>query len=156
MVDEGSISLKHKFEVVEDQGLPSAYYDKRDPSLGRILNVEETSLDSYHRTQGRMYYGSKGTVLKDVTGKPAKTIDPWFSLNMAVSEAAHTYSFSGYKRNMLERFKNNYKGYLDVDSTSEIDSLYGLVNARISNSVPKEIAQKIRQEQAGIRRLLNF
>lgn len=162
MVDQRQLSLKHNFEVVEDTKLPSAYFEGKDPQLMRYVDLDQTALDSYHDTMGRMYYGTKGEHLKDTTGNFAETIDPWNSLNSTVTEASKTYSFSGYKQNMLERFKNTYGAYLDLDNLAQADSLYALANAPIKRDLPKDVAgiknveNKIRNEQAAIKRLMNF
>ncbi len=162
MVDQRQLSLKHDFEMVEDQKLPSAYFEGKDPQIMRYVDTDQIGLGDYHDTMGRMYYGTKGEHLKDVTGEFAATIDPWNTLNATVNEAAKTYTFAGYKQNMLERFKTTYGAYLDLDNIRQVDSLYGLADAPIKRNVPKDvpgisnIVAKIKQEQSAIRRLMNF
>jgi hypothetical protein len=155
MIEQRQLSLKHNFEVVEDQSMPAAYFNK-DPSQLRFVDQDEVALDSYHATAGRMYYGTKGETLKDTTGNFAETIDPWNTLNATITEAAKTYSFAGYKQNMLERFKNTYGAYLDLDNLRQADSLYGIVDAPLRRGTPADIAAKIGQERGAVRRLMNF
>lgn len=156
MVDTGKISTKHKFEVVEDQGMPSAYFGKGQDAL-KYVDMDEVAIDQYYRSNGNMYYGSKGEALKDTTGEFAETIDPWETLNSSLSEASRTYSFSGYKQNMLERFKNTYGQFLENGGASDTySSLYRLATADVAQGVDSKIASRIKQEQSAIRRLMNF
>lgn len=155
MVENRTINIKHKFEVVESGKTPSQYFGK-DPESLRFVDMDELEIDSYYRTTGQMYYGTKGEHLKDTTGKFAETIDPWETLNATINEAARVYSFRGYKENVAARFNNTYKNYLDMDRLGETNSLYGIAHAKIRNDVPENVAALIRQEQAAIRRLMNF
>lgn len=149
------LSVKHNIEVVGDREFPSQYFNKSDDEL-RFVDREETSIEAYERSMGQMYYSPKGEALKDYTGEFAETIDPWETLNKSLTEVSRVTSFSGYKQSMLERFEANYKNYLQLKN-ADSHSLYAYVNAEIRpGSANKALENQIRNEQAALKRILNF
>lgn len=154
-VEEGRISTDDFIEAVYDREMPSAYMNMRDDVLN-FVDEAETAVEGYYRTTGRMYYGRKGEHLKDTFGDFAETVDPWETLNTALSRITEQSSFSGYKDNVLERFKNTYSKYLELKNLDNSANLYDVVKAKVRSGTPHEIERKIKQEQAAIQRILRF
>ena len=58
-INKGQISLKHKVEVVYDREMPKVYTEARD-DISAFVDMDESPLEGYYRTTGRMYYSKKG------------------------------------------------------------------------------------------------
>ena len=155
LIAKGKISTKYDIEVVGDKKFPSQYYNSPNDAL-RYVDMNETSIQSYHRSSGQLYYSPKGEHLKNYEGKFAETIDPWQSLNDSLTEVTRLISYSGFKKNLLERFKNNWIGFLDIKDIENVN-LYSLVDAKIKTGIAnKEVITQIQNQQEAIRRVLNF
>lgn len=154
LIAQGKINPKHRIEVVEDRKMPSQYTTSNEDALA-FVDFEETSVQAYERSMGRMYYSRKGEHLRDYTGDFADTINPWESLNTSLAEVSRITSFSGYKENLLRRFRDNHLGHLEgVTSNS---SLYDFVRAPIRSSLAdSDLAGQIKNNQAAIQRVLRF
>lgn len=154
-VEREMIDINNDLEVVFHSEMPSAYRGIDDEGL-RFVDLEETAIESYSRSQGQMFYSEKGNHLKDYTGDFAETVDPWQTLNNSIQEIGRVTSFSGYKQNALERFKQTYGQYVKTRDLDSVGSLYEISKAPIKEGLPLNLTRKIKAEQNAIRNILNF
>lgn len=150
-MESGVFSKDHQFRTMYDrEPLPEyrntqGYADMRD--------VDESNVEAYLRTNGRMYYGGKGEVLKDWQGSAAPTLDPFKTINRALMNVANISSFSDYKISASERWHNTFGGYLEQQGLSPMESIrtgtFGL-------DTPEPIRQAAEAQRDVIKRTLGW
>lgn len=155
-VEAKRMSLDDAVEVVYDREMPKAYQEMRDDVLN-FVDPEETAVEGFYRTTGRMYFGRKGEHLNDAFGEFAETVDPWETLNTALDKITRTTTLTNYKINALERFKKTYGPALELKNLENTEGLYDLVNARIkAGFTDQSIIRKVQNEQNALKRILSF
>jgi hypothetical protein len=112
MFQDGRLQLDTPFRPMFDRELPEEYLKATTPL--DFVDIEETGFTGWLRTNGRMYYSSKGDILHDWQWENAKTVDPFVATNEALNNIANIASFSDYKINAVERWVNTYKEFLDT------------------------------------------
>lgn len=121
------------------------YADMRD--------VDETNVEAYMRTNGRMYYGGKGEVLKDWQGSAAPTLDPFKTINRALMNVANISSFSDYKISASERWHNTFGGYLEQQGMSPMEAMR---SGTFGLDTPEPIRQAAEAQRDVIKRALGW
>jgi hypothetical protein len=123
----------------------TGYSDMRD--------LDETDIQQYLRTSGRMYYGHKGEILPDWQGSQAPTLDPFKTIERSLFNVANLSSFSDYKISAAERWHNTFGGYLNQTGISPMSAIregtFGL-------NVPEAIRQAAEAQRDIIRRTLGW
>lgn len=118
-----------------------------------LRNADETNIEAYLRTTGRMFYGHKGSVLRDWQGELAPTLDPFQTINRALMNVANLSSFSDYKITAAERWHKTFGGYLNQTGLSPMsavrDGTFGL-------NVPEAIRQSGEAQRDIIKRTLGW
>lgn len=110
-IQDGKMNLKHPIEAMFDRELPTEYSHTK--AALDFVDPEETGFTGWMRTQGRMYYSGRGEGLTDWQGELAKTVDPFETVNRAMTNIANLTSFSDYKLTAVERWVNTYRDFLD-------------------------------------------
>ena len=135
-------------------------YDREDlpeyhQSTGWIdmRDLEETSVEGYLRTNGRMYYSGKGEHLKDFQGAMAPTLDPFQAINQSLVNVANITSFSDYKISAAERWMKTFGKYLDKRPSSPMDAL---TSGHISIGTEEYIRQQAEAQRDIIKRTLGW
>lgn len=108
----GKMNIDHPFEAMYDRELPTVYSQAHAPT--DFVNPEETGFTGWMRTQGRMYYSGRGEGLRDWQGSLARTVDPFETVNTAMSNIANLTSLSDYKLTAVERWVHTYGNFLDA------------------------------------------
>ena len=132
-------------EELPDYHQASGWIDMRD--------VEETSIEGYLRTNGRMYYGGKGEHLKDFRGAMAPTLDPYEAINQSLVNVANITSFSDYKISAAERWMKTFGDYLDKRPSSPMDAL---TTGNLQIGTPEYIRQQAEAQRDIIKRTLGW
>jgi len=132
-------------EELPDYHQASGWIDMRD--------VEETSIEGYLRTNGRMYYGGKGEHLKDFQGAMAPTLDPYEAINQSLVNVANITSFSDYKISAAERWMKTFGDYLEKRPSSPMDAL---TNGNLQIGAPEYIRQQAEAQRDIIKRTLGW
>lgn len=155
-VRKGNIGTKHPVEVVYDREMPKIYSEARD-DIGHFVDMDESPLEGYYRTTGRMYYSKKGEHLRDFFDNPATTVYPWETLNKSLYNVSRVTGLTGYKDHILERFQRTYGRFLEIENLKDSQGLYKLATAPIRNAVTDlALRRKIMNEQGAIARILRF
>lgn len=121
------------------------YSDMRD--------VDESNVESYLRTNGRMYYGGKGETLKDWQGSMAPTLDPFQTINRALMNVANISSLSDYKISASERWHNTFGGYLEQQGQSPMEAMRA---GTFGINTPEPIRQAAEAQRDVIKRTLGW
>lgn len=114
----GSLRADTPFVSLYDRELPEEYY-KLNTDMVDYSNRDESGISSWLRTQGRMYYGSKGPVMPDYHGALAPTLDPYEVLNTSLMNVAKLSSFTDYKQAAVQRWVESFKAYTDYDKLTQ-------------------------------------
>lgn len=157
-VDEGVIGLGDKLEAVFDRELPSAY-NQAGPDIARFLDEDASGFNGWLRTNGRMYYSSKGEHLKDFRGELAPTLDPYEAISKSLYNIANISSFADYKITAVDRWVRQFKDYLNVKDLPDLvkGSPVRIFNeATVLSNVPEKLKQQIMNQKAVITRTLNW
>lgn len=149
-VRDGTYSLEHKFEVVQDRRLPSAYLDKN--SNLEYVDQDKEGINGLLETQGRMYYGPKGDQLRDFRGDLAPTLDPYKTLNLSLSNISKLTSFADYKQAAVERWASTFRKYTGIPE--EANDWKVFTEGQIGREVPEKIRQGALAQREVINRVL--
>lgn len=125
--------------------------DYRDP--------DQSSVDQYLGTKGRLYYSAKGDVLPDWQGNQAAVLDPYQTIDDSLRNIANITSFSDYKQTAVERWVNtfNKNGWLDPRSVASGASDFDVfMNGKVMPGVDPRIATKIESQRDIIMRNLSW
>lgn len=106
MFDDGRLQLDTEFKPMFDRELPAEYLEATSPL--DFVDLEETGFTGWLRTNGRMYYSSKGEALHDWQWERARTIDPFQATQEALNNIANITSFSDYKMSAVTRWVQTY------------------------------------------------
>ncbi len=162
MMDSGELQKSSKFHAVFDRELPEEYINAEQPL--DFVDIEETGFTGWLRTNGRMYYSSKGEALHDWQWERARTVDPFETTNTALQNIANISSFSDYKISAVERWVNTYRRYLNTgglpDNASALtifsDAKYNVNADRLPLQAGERIKQKLEAQRDIIKRNLGW
>lgn len=118
-----------------------------------MRNLDETDIEQYLRTSGRMYYGHKGETLPDFRGMMAPTLDPYMTINRALHNVAQLASFGDYKISAAERWYKTFGGYLDRPDLSPMQALR---TGQFGLDAPEPIRQAAEAQRDVIKRTLGW
>lgn len=160
MVDNGEINSKYDIVKTVDREMPAEYTAREGINLELVDEFDMPEL-GYYRHTGQMYYSGRGEALKTYTGEFAETVNPWETLNNAFNNLARTSTLQNYKQQYVDRFRNAFGQYLDVDNLAQA-SPWTLAQAPLKGNlkdlnpeVRRAMAQ-VRAEQEAMRRVLGF
>jgi len=96
MIDKGVIDANHKFEIVEGNDNPIPNISMNDEFVDlRDVN----SFSSFVETQGKPYYGRKGSApLRGPDDEVAKLIDPVRLMSKSLSDSLHRGNLANYRQ----------------------------------------------------------
>jgi len=114
MVKNGEFDPEFPVEAVYDREVPTDHAKFKGRGWDDMSDEEETGLNSYFQTQGRMYTSPKGERLRDWEGQDATVIDPFEMMNKSLSQIAGLSSFSDYKLREVEKWVKTFGQYLDT------------------------------------------
>lgn len=150
-VKDGSYRLDQPFEALYDREMPSEY-SKINTDIIDYVDREETGLQGFLRTNGRLYYSSKGAQLRDFQGSLAPTLDPFKTLNRALTNVAQLSSFSDYKSASVSRWVESFKQFTDYGNLEQGASDWRVFNdSRVRPEVSDRIKQGIEAQRDVIR-----
>ena len=118
-----------------------------------MRDIEESNVESYLRTNGRLYYSGKGETLRDWQGAQAPTFDPFKTINQSLMNVANLSSMSDYKLSAAERWQNTFGTYLSHKPTSPMDALR---NGVMDPKTPEFIRQQAEAQRDVIKRTLGW
>lgn len=144
-LESGLYSKDYPFESLYDRELPSIY-SRMNTDIADYADREATGTDGYLRTNGRLFYSSKGDQLKDYHGALAKTVDPYRTLNQSLTNVANLASFSDYKEAVIKRWVNTFKEFTNYD-----DMPQGVSDFRIFNDSDFSLSKHVPNGEAGRR-----
>lgn len=110
-IKDGTYDSKAAFGSYYDRELPEEYQFAK-AGIANYSDPELTGNNGWLQTNGRMYYSSKGDHITDWQGRLAPTLDPFETINTALSNVANLSSFSDYKAQAVERWVNTFQKYL--------------------------------------------
>jgi hypothetical protein len=114
MIKQGEFSADYPVEAVYDREHPSDYAKLRTRGWDDLSDPEESGINTYMQTHGRMYYSPKGSILKDWRGQDATLIDPFQMMNKSLSNIASMSSLADYKMRSIEKWIKTFGQYLDL------------------------------------------
>lgn len=161
-IKKGKIDPKEEFEALFDQTLPSAYNPEFNIARAFKGDVDDP-IESLNRSQGKMYYSSRGDRLdgaKDVYGAgQTPVLDPILALHKSLASSSRQAAFSDYQISQANRFMKTFQKYVDPNSVGATPSPYGFVrNAELRPDVLKnkpEIAQEFDVQKRINGRIIN-
>jgi len=148
---DGKYQLDHEFEVNFDRQNPDIY--NRASDYERSLDDTETSFQQYMKTNGRMFYGSKGEGLKDWQGRRALVVDPFTTINRTMENIATVTSMADYKVNALEHWVQAFKPYTQF-SGMDVSPFKVFSEGKIVRG--SKIARAAESQRAVTRRILGW
>lgn len=119
MIENGTFNKDAPFETLFDRELPSVYRNTDPETWG--FSAPESGFEGYMQTNGRMYYSARGEQLRDWKGDLAPTLDPFETVDRALTNIANITSFSDYKMSSIERWVKQYGRYTNLGSTEASD-----------------------------------
>jgi len=152
-IAQGHFNVDHEFKTMYDREVMPEYTNTS--GFSDLRDVEESSIDGFLRTNGRMYYGHKGEALKDWQGLTAPTLDPFKMLNQSLMNTANLTSFSDYKIAAAERWANTFKGYVK-EADQSMSPMEMLRKATLKDDAPEAIKQGAEAQRDVIKRTLGW
>ena len=113
LVKNGSIDAKHRFRIVEnnENPVPIGGFDEA------VDLRQANSFTSFIETQGRPYYGRKGSSpLRGPDDEVAKLIDPIQLMERSLSDSVHKGNLANYRSVASDAWVNTYGGILRPQS----------------------------------------
>lgn len=147
----GVLDKDQVFRTMYDREVMPEYTGRND--FGDMRDVEESDVQGYLRTNGRMYYGGKGKALKDYQGSSAPTLDPFKTINTSLMNVANLSSFSDYKLSASERWMNTFGDYLTDPNLNAVSALRSGV---FKEDIPDAIRQGAEAQREIIKRTLGW
>jgi hypothetical protein len=114
MVAKGEFDPEYPVEALYDREMPSDYAKLKQRGWDDLSDPEESGINSYMQTHGRMYTSPKGTRLPDWRGQDATIIDPYEMMNKALNNIAALSSLTDYKLRSIEKWVTTFGPYLDL------------------------------------------
>jgi hypothetical protein len=116
MVKARQFDPEYPVEAVYDREVPTDHAKFKAQGWDNMADEEESGLNSYFQTQGRMYTSPKGERLRNWEGQDATIIDPFEMMNKSLGQIAGLSSLSDYKIREVEKWVKTYGQYLDTGS----------------------------------------
>lgn len=114
MIKNKQFDPEYKVEAVFDREQPSDYAKLRTRGWDDMSDPEESGINTYMQTHGRMYTSPKGERLPDWRGQDAQIIDPYEMMNKALNNIASLSSLSDFKMRAIEKWVKTFGPYLDL------------------------------------------
>jgi hypothetical protein len=114
MVKNKEFDPEFPVEAVYDREVPTDHAKFKGQGWDDMADEEESGLNSYFQTQGRMYTSPKGERLRDWEGQDATVIDPFEMMNKSLGQIAGLSSLSDYKLREVEKWVKTFGQYLDT------------------------------------------
>jgi len=114
MVAKGEFDPEYPVEALYDREMPSDYAKLKQRGWDDLSDPEESGINSYMQTHGRMYTSPKGTRLPDWRGQDATIIDPYEMMNKSLNNIAALSSLTDYKLRSIEKWVTTFGPYLDL------------------------------------------
>ncbi len=109
-IEKGSIDRHHKFEIVENNENPTPNV-KPDDIDADLRDVD--SFTSFVETQGKPYYGRKGSEpLRGPDDEVAKLIDPISLMQKSLSDSIHRGNLANYRNVASKAWVETFSGAL--------------------------------------------
>jgi len=118
MIARKEFDPEYPVEAVYDREMPSDHAKIKGGGWEDMSEAEESGLNSYFQTQGRMYSSPKGERLRDWQGQDATIIDPFEAMNKSLGQIAGLSSLSDYKLREVEKWVKTFGQYLDTTNLS--------------------------------------
>jgi hypothetical protein len=129
-MESGNYSKNTPFRAMYDREELPEYVMNSSADDFRIK--DDYGTEQNLRTYGRLYYSSKGETLKDWRGLVAPTLDPYETINRALTNVANLTSFSDYKMTAVERWVKSFGNIIDEGSIpKDSSSMYKILNAKL-------------------------
>jgi len=114
MVKNGEFDPEYPVEALYDREMPSDYAKLKTRGWDDLSDPEESGINTYMQTHGRMYTSPKGTRLPDWRGQDATIIDPFEMMNKALNNIAALSSLTDYKLRAINKWVETFGPYLDL------------------------------------------
>jgi len=114
MVKAKQFDPAYPVEAVYDREMPTDHAKLKSQGWDDMADEEQSGLNSYFQTQGRMYTSPKGERLRNWEGQDASVIDPFEAMNKSLSQIAGLSSLSDYKLREVEKWVKTFGQYLDT------------------------------------------
>ncbi len=150
-MESGVFEKDHPFRTMYDREEMPEYH--QSTGWTDMRDIEESNVESYLRTNGRLYYSGKGETLRDWQGSQAPTFDPFKTINQSLMNVANLSSMSDYKISAAERWQNTFGTYLSHKPTSPMDALR---NGVMDPKTPEFIRQQAEAQRDVIKRTLGW
>lgn len=151
---DGTYHPDAPFETLFDRELPAVYNNVDAGDLEFIQG--EDGFNGYLRTNGRMYYSRRGEQLRDYRGNLAPTLDPFQTVNKALTNIANITSFSDYKLTAMERWVKQFKDFTNLKDLPPGASDMTIFRDAVVNTNNDRIKQKALAQRNIIRRNLGW
>lgn len=150
-MESGVFEKDHPFRTMYDREDMPEYHQSN--GWTDMRDMEESNVESYMRTNGRLYYSGKGETLRDWQGAQAPTFDPFKTINQSLMNVANLSSMSDYKLSAAERWQKTFGTYLSHQPTSPMDALR---NGVMDPKTPEFIRQQAEAQRDVIKRTLGW
>jgi hypothetical protein len=114
MVKNGEFDPEFPVEALYDREMPSDYAKLKTRGWDDLSDPEESGINTYMQTHGRMYTSPKGTRLPDWRGQDATIIDPFEMMNKSLNNIAALSSLTDYKLRAINKWVETFGPYLDL------------------------------------------
>lgn len=153
---DGTFQSDTSFRAMFDRELPEEYVSH--PQAAEFVDLDENGFTGWMRTNGRMYYSSKGQQLLDWKGQKAATIDPFEMINTSLMNVANMSSYSDYKISAVERWVKTYRPYLNTGglphNASDMTIFQEAKWSTSADKLPMQGGDRIRQQMEAQRDII--
>jgi ADP-ribosyltransferase-like protein len=118
---DGTYDPDQAFRTMFDRETMPEYVNT--PGYADLRNTDQSDIEQFLHTNGKMYYSHKGDVLPDYQGNMAPTLDPYMTINRALHNVANLASFSDYKLSAAERWNKTFGGHLNQRALSPMQAI---------------------------------
>jgi hypothetical protein len=151
-VEKGEYDLEEEFGVFFDREMPTAYTE--NPAMLDYVDLEEGGFNGLMRQTGRSYTSARGEQLKDFRGALAPTLDPFETVDRALTNVSNLSSFSDYKLVALERWSTTFKPYLNYKDGASDYEVFS--NGIVKPGTDSKIINAMLAQKAAVERNLGW
>ena len=149
-------NLDDEFESVFDREVPLAYTRKNPPNLQEFGDEVRSGIADLYRTRGDMYYGKRGTGLRDLNGDRAATLNIYDTIDRSIQNISSTAAFSDFKTQAINRWVRTYANDINLNEFRNSTSNSRIFADAVITSTQSDVRHAAKAQRDVIQRILNW
>ena len=149
-------NLDDEFEAVFDREVPAAYTRRNPSNLSEMESELRSGVSELYQTRGDMYYGRRGTGLRDLNGDRAATLNIYETIDRSIQNISSAAAFSDFKAQAINRWVRTYAGDINRNDFRNATPNSRIFSDAIITSTNPDVRHAAKAQRDVIQRILNW